>query len=577
MPTTLSAGDIAFVSYQAQDPDSFQFVLLKAVTAGTIIVFTDNGYRTTDGLYNVTEGALRWTAAADYAAGTIISGSFSVSGSTFTPSSSEWTLQSDGNPATPAANNFALSTGGDSLIAVVNWTPNASGASGTAIAALRTSGSFEDPYTTGANLSGLPAGLTVGVNAIAVGTGANSSLRYNPSATNSVEVGTVDQLRASINNAANWQISPNATTIGITTATFTVTPNYNFIYGTTHGGQTLPGTAAADYIVSGNGNDVINAGSGDDRVYARDGNDVVALGSGVDIAYGGAGSDTLDYSAATGAIYASLDSHRIYETSFTTSGATVSASALVGVSPDVVYEFENIIGSAFGDRLYGSAGDNLLAPGAGNDTVYAGAGIDTVSYAGAAGAVFVDLAARFARETALTDATGTVNAGTTAVSNDTLIDLENAVGSSYGDRLYGTGANNMLSGGDGDDILYGLVGDDVLNGGSGNDRLIGGIGADVLTGGSGADRFYITSLAEAGDSITDFDTSMDDLYFSSTAFNPASGFSTVAADASGPTFFYTQSSGSLSYSASGLIADSQLVVDLADGASLTSADIVFYV
>jgi hypothetical protein len=45
LATTLGLGDIAFTGYQSTAPDKISIVLLKDVTAGTVITLTDNGRR----------------------------------------------------------------------------------------------------------------------------------------------------------------------------------------------------------------------------------------------------------------------------------------------------------------------------------------------------------------------------------------------------------------------------------------------------------------------------------------------------------------------------------------------------
>lgn len=67
------------------------------------------------------------------------------------------------------------------------------------------------------------------------------------------------------------------------------------------------------------------------------------------------------------------------------------------------------------------------------------------------------------------------------------------------DRVGGTEADDVLSGGalrdlilgrDGDDTLDGLGGDDQIEGGAGDDVITGGSGNDVLSGGLGEDSFF---------------------------------------------------------------------------------------
>lgn len=66
--------------------------------------------------------------------------------------------------------------------------------------------------------------------------------------------------------------------------------------------------------------------------------------------------------------------------------------------------------------------------------------------------------------------------------------IENAVGGSGNDFIFGDALNNTLSGG---------AGNDALHGGVGNDILIGGAGADFLVGGSGADTFQYLQASDS--------------------------------------------------------------------------------
>jgi RTX calcium-binding nonapeptide repeat (4 copies) len=87
-------------------------------------------------------------------------------------------------------------------------------------------------------------------------------------------------------------------------------------------------------------------------------------------------------------------------------------------------------------------------------------------------------------------------------------------GDRYDDILIGKSGNDVITGGTGGDRLHGGDGNDTLGGNAGNDSLIGGFGADTLTGGEGADRFVYcnlkTSLVDAPDTITDFNSSQGD-------------------------------------------------------------------
>ena len=82
--------------------------------------------------------------------------------------------------------------------------------------------------------------------------------------------------------------------------------------------------------------------------------------------------------------------------------------------------------------------------------------------------------------------------------------IENALGGSGSDEIYGNATNNDLQGNAGNDIVNGLAGADTLTGGAGNDTLDGGAGRDVLSndlgsdslvGGAGADVYVVGSVA----------------------------------------------------------------------------------
>ena len=74
-----------------------------------------------------------------------------------------------------------------------------------------------------------------------------------------------------------------------------------------------------------------------------------------------------------------------------------------------------------------------------------------------------------------------------SIFTDTLISIENLIGTAGNDIIIGSTANNSLTGGDGNDSIYGGNGDDYLEGGNGNDFIDGGFGFDTINGGAGVD------------------------------------------------------------------------------------------
>ena len=128
-------------------------------------------------------------------------------------------------------------------------------------------------------------------------------------------------------------------------------------------------------------------------------------------------------------------------------------------------------------NLMGYGGNDLFFSGEQDDTFNGGDGTDTVSYAFSEGGISVNLRL------------GKGYDGYAAYDNhfETLISIENIIGSSYRDVIVGSDGDNLLDGRLGNDVLAGEGGNDELRGGIGNDYLEGGAGSDLLIGGAGTD------------------------------------------------------------------------------------------
>jgi VCBS repeat-containing protein len=148
-----------------------------------------------------------------------------------------------------------------------------------------------------------------------------------------------------------------------------------------------------------------------------------------------------------------------------------------------------LIAGTGNDSLYGGKGDDLLIAGAGNDLLNGGEGNNTVSFENAQAGVHVDLG--------IEGQQNTVGAG-----YDTLVSIQNLIGSAHDDILIGNDLGNLLNGG---------LGNDTLIGGNGNDTLIGGMGDNTLTGGGGADTFLWQQGNSGHDTLTDFAPGNDTL------------------------------------------------------------------
>ena len=235
----------------------------------------------------------------------------------------------------------------------------------------------------------------------------------------------------------------------------------------------LVGSAAANQLSGGDGNDTLIGGAGNDNLMGGAGRDFLRGGSGDDYINGGVivdrinyfDSNTVSYSDATGAVTINLSG-------ITGDGTTGFGSASGGgVGTDILSNIFYVQGSGFNDVFTGSTALTIevFEGGLGDDIIDGGAiadfrlGLDNnrVSYQNAGGAVNVNLLS------------GTASG---ANGNDTLYNINQVRGSSYGDTL--TGSDNAVI----TEGFEGRGGDDTINGGGGTDfvRYDSAIGAVIV-------------------------------------------------------------------------------------------------
>ena len=284
---------------------------------------------------------------------------------------------------------------------------------------------------------------------------------------------------------------------GIDTADFSTT-TVSIIANLTSGnsvGYGMDTFFSIENLTGGSSNDILIGDVGVNILVGGDGNDSLNGGDGNDTLNGGIGIDTASYLTSSSALIINLNKG-------TSNGngtdALISIENVTGGSGN-----DTIIGDGFNNYLDGFDGNDILIGGYGDDTLNGNSGNDTADYSTVLATVNVNLT------------TGKA----TGDGNDTLISIENVIGSNFADILVGDSGNNILSGGSGNDSLNGSIGDDTLNGGTGNDtadfsattsgivvnlttgrgtytgddkvillsieNLLGGLGADTLMGDSG--------------------------------------------------------------------------------------------
>lgn len=302
----------------------------------------------------------------------------------------------------------------------------------------------------------------------------------------------------------------------------------------------LSSVASDMTIIGGGGSDTIHTGGGNNTVVVSDGNVDARTGGGDDtfvvrghnvagILSAGAGFDTIAAmtvarDASGQGVYVDL-AENTYGVFASTSFTTVQGfESVIGSEWDDWLEGDNernmLAGQGGSDRLHGYGGDDVLLVSSNfvrgghagslaeggegndwivsktnklffvedrlggsiydtvNDTLDGGSGTDTVdfSYAPEIESHDIGLVIDVGENGVGYAASGNGSAG----SIDTLISIEDAVGTAGSDRIYGSDGSNVLDGAGGDDSFDGRDGDDTIRTGFGSSAVDGGKGFDTI-------------------------------------------------------------------------------------------------
>jgi len=198
----------------------------------------------------------------------------------------------------------------------------------------------------------------------------------------------------------------------------------DIIYSTEIASSSILGTAQADDLFGGLGNDVISGLLGNDRLFGEQGDDIL---------YG--------YDSVTPAGTQDGD--------------------------------DNLYGGAGNDQLFGGSGNDVLVGGSGNDILNGGKGSDKLD-----GGVGTDTASYSDSDASVTIRLWEGSASGGYAAGDTLLNIENITGSAFKDTLVGDANNN---------IINGLAGADTMNGQDGNDTYYIDNSGDTISDRSGID------------------------------------------------------------------------------------------
>ena len=221
-------------------------------------------------------------------------------------------------------------------------------------------------------------------------------------------------------------------------------------YDETKAGNKLYGNMGDDMLKGMGGNDTLHGGKGDDTLYGGKGDDDLMGEIGDDALKGEEGVDTLAGGAGADKLFGGK-----FDVETQTPSTDDEKDGMLDLDPS---------SATFGEIIKG----------------------DTADYSKSDAGVTIDLSKTVA---------GAVMGEGGHAEGDSLVGIENLIGSMHDDELSGTdpatdgtGGANVLMGMDGDDTLRGRGGNDVLSGGKGDDTLRAGDNNDIVLGGTGDDE-----------------------------------------------------------------------------------------
>ena len=225
------------------------------------------------------------------------------------------------------------------------------------------------------------------------------------------------------------------------------------------------------------GDDLLEGGEGNDTLQGGNGKDVLIGGLGNDNLYGGAGDDIFRFNIGDGQDVIRVDDIDGLDTLSFGDGIALADLTLEKSDNDLLIKI-------------GSEGDQIKLS-LWFDSRYSNYRLDQFSFAD--GTVLNRAELRAQLPIYGTDANDSIS------------------GDANDNHYIGGLGNDNLSGNDGNDLLEGGSGDDRIQGGNGNDTLVGGTDNDTLYGGSGDDVYQFDR--EDGNDVLYDESGFDSLLF----------------------------------------------------------------
>lgn len=364
--------------------------------------------------------------------------------------------------------------------------------------------------------------------------------------------GTAVVLKRSSNGVANTLTLQNTKEADLLTTHFT--------YATANVVDNLTGTANADDMFGGLGNDILNGAAGADRLFGEGGNDSLTGGTGNDRMFGGTGNDTFVVDSLADFVNDTAGVDTI-QTSLNFS--LVNLAAIENLMTTNAAGTTNL-------TLWGNGGGNQITGNAGNNSIDGKVGADTMTGLGGNDTYFVDNAGD-----SIIDSSGTADTVKASISY--------TLGAAVAVEVLQTATTALAINLTGNELAQRVIGSNAVN------TLNGGAGNDTMTGYAGNDFFVFNTALNTStnrDTITDFNPVADTFRLENTGtdlFNTL-GTGTLAASRfvvgtaaldSADRIIYNKATGVLSYDADGSGAGAAIqFAILTNKATLTNADFV---